>query len=101
MATITLNSVFNSDYFGGRFDENIKLNVNGQNVWDFKVQNGELRLIHEPLGVKETVAVKEIYKNYGMDAFDLPVVSETDSRELVEVEVISFKDRAETVNFKF
>lgn len=97
---ITLNQVLTSDHFGGRYDENIKLQVNGEPVWDFKEQNKELRLIHEPLGVKEEVVLKEIYTNYGMEAFDLPVVSETDDRQVVEVEVLSYRDGSEALNFK-
>jgi hypothetical protein len=97
---ITLNQVLTSDHFGGRYDESIKLQVNGEPVWDFKEQNGELRLIHEPLGVKEEVVLKEIYQNYGMEAFDLPVVSETETGEVTEVEVLSYKDGSEALNFK-
>ena len=96
----TLNQVLMSDHFGGEYDENLKLQVNGEPVWDFKEQNRELRLIHEPLGVKEEVVLKEIYRNYGMEAFDLPVVSETDDRQVVEVEVLSYRDGSEALNFK-
>lgn len=96
----TLNQILMSDYFGGKYNENLKLQVNREPVWDFKEQNGELRLIHEPLGVKEGVVLKEIYTNYGMEAFNLPVVSETDDRQVVEVEVLSYKDGSEALNFK-
>lgn len=97
---ITLNQVLTSDHFGGRYDENIKLQVNREPVWDFKEQNGELRLIHEPLGVKEEVVLKEIYQNYGMEAFDLPVVSETETGEVIEVDVLFYKDGSEALNFR-
>lgn len=97
---ITLNQVLTSEHFGGKYDENIKLQVNGEPVWDFKEQNGNLRLIHEPLGVKEEVVLVEIYRNYGMEAFDLPVVSETEEGEVTEVEVLSYKDGSEALNFK-
>ena len=98
---ITLNQVLTSDHFGGRYDESIKLLVNGEPVWDFKEQNGELRLIHERQKFSiEDVVLKEIYVEYGMEAFDLPVVSETLDKEITEVEVLSYKSRNEALNFK-
>ena len=57
-------------------------------------------MIHEPLGVKEEVVLVEIYRNYGMEVFDLPVVSETEEGEITEVEVLSYKDGSEALNFK-
>ena len=45
--TVTLNQILSSDYFKEGYSKNIRLRVNGENVWDFKEQNGNLRLIHE------------------------------------------------------
>ena len=97
---VTLNQILSSDYFKEGYSKNIRLRVNGENVWDFKEQNGNLRLIHEPLGVKEEVTLSEIQSNYGEEVFNLPVVSETEECEIREVEILTYKDSSEVLNFK-
>lgn len=97
---VTLNQILSSDYFKEGYSKNIRFRVNGENVWDFKEQNGNLRLIHEPLGVKEEVTLSEIQSNYGEEVLNLPVVSETEECEIKEVEILTYKDSSEVLNFK-
>lgn len=72
--------------FGNAVDD-FGVLVDGQVVWDYKDQDGEMRLIHEPYkGCEdELVTVKEL--EYG---FDMPVYSEDTLLPPKGVELVEF-----------
>ena len=55
---VVLSKVLEADFC--RDNENIELYVESEPVWDFKVQNGELRLIHERVKGWETYKIVTI-----------------------------------------
>lgn len=60
--------------------DKLNLFVNDQKVWDYKVQNGELRLIHEPVEGSDKydqVNLAELKKGLTLEEAECPVVSET------------------------
>ena len=98
---IRLKDVLAADFC--KDNDNIELYVGGEPVWDFKTQNGELRLIHEPVKGSETfktVTVKEIKKYLTLEEAEYPVKSETVDKEIVEVEGIK-KGSKTGLNFMF
>ena len=46
---VTIKQIFDSDFVKRADMTKFKLFVNNQKVWDYKIQDKELRLIHEPV----------------------------------------------------
>lgn len=86
---VTLANILKTDFCQKHETGKINLYVNNQPVWDFKVQDGKLKLIHETVKSSETygiVTLSEIKKYVTLEEAELPVKSETDPREISEIE---------------
>lgn len=96
MATVTLNSIVSSTNRSCTRESRSKalLLVNRLPVWDYKIQDKQLRVISEPyngLDSTEYVTFGEL-TNYVNKEFpegrDMPIVSETDGKTIETFEVL-------------
>lgn len=93
VGAINFRAILKSEKYNG---DDVELFVSGQPVWDYKVQNGKLKLIHEPVQGSdkyETITVGELKNNLKVREADLPIASETDDREIVAVQGVKAKDK--------
>ena len=77
---VTIKQIFDSDFCKNSDLTRIKLFVNNQKVWDYKTQDNELRLIHEPVEGSESyeqITLAELRKSLTLEEVEYPVVSET------------------------
>lgn len=78
--------------------ESFKLLVNAEEyVWDYKVQNGELRFIHENVATipeGEQVSLGEVMENCS-EGLELPIVSESTGLPFVDVQLVEVHSGSE------
>lgn len=93
---VTFREIVKSEEPGLVFDyPEFKLQVDDEPVWDFKVVNGVLKLIHDPSvmsKVPESVTLGEIIENYGFKVLDMPVQSETVEKEFTKAVMLTYAD---------
>lgn len=77
---VTIKQIFDSDFVKRADMSKFKLFVNNQKVWDYKIQDKELRLIHEPVEGSDTyeqITLAELRKTLTLEEIEYPMVSET------------------------
>lgn len=77
---INIKQLLESNFCKEASLDKLGLFVNDQKVWDYKTQNGELRLIHEPVEGSDKydqVTFAELKKTLTLEEAEYPIVSET------------------------
>ena len=99
MKSVTLREIFKALAEQYSDVDNFGLMVKNDVVWDFKDQNGELRLIHEPgLGDSDDDIVRTSEVNFE-EYLDLPVVSEETGLGFENVELVDYGNHIICIRF--
>ena len=102
---ISLKDILLSEAVCNDSQENLNktgIYVEDDPVWDYKVQNEELRLISEPVKGSETyecVTLGELKKGITLLEAEYPVVAEATDAKLAEASVYSFKGGKKKIVF--